>query len=218
MRHLIAAVIAAVCVAVPTAAAAHAADDPAATSAAARTSTSLKRCIAKAKKKHGRARARAIARCERRARPKRRPAPPAGSTRTTPIPLGTPATVGPWQVTVLSSTPNATAQVLAENQFNDPPAPGTQFFIARVRATYTGPGSESIFLQLSFGAVGDSNVAYTTFEDSCGVVPDELPKTTELFTGGTVEGNVCWAIRSGDASSLTGIADTDEARVFLALR
>ena len=41
----------------------------------------------------------------------------------------------------------------------------------------------------------------TTFQNSCGVIPDRLPKP-ELFTNGIAEGNECWQIASTDADSL----------------
>jgi hypothetical protein len=53
--------------------------------------------------------------------------------------------------------------------------------------------------------VGASNVAYTTFDNSCGVLPEPnlYSDDPETFVGGTVSGNAaCWEIVSGDASSL----------------
>ena len=52
-----------------------------------------------------------------------------------------------------------------------------------------------------YRTVGAAAVSYSGFENSCGEVPDELSEA-ELFTGGTITGNVCWAIRSSDAASL----------------
>ena len=178
----------------------------------------VSKCVAKAKKKHGPARAKAIAKCVKPPTPKPAPPPPPGSSRDRPIPFGTPATGQNWQVTVLGITPDATAAVLAENQFNDPPALGTQFYIATVRVTYIGPGSQSILAALDFGAVGGSAVAYTTFGNSCGVIPSDLPQSTELFTGGTVEGNVCWQVRNQDAADLVAYVEAGRDRVYLALR
>ena len=51
--------------------------------------------------------------------------------------------------------------------------------------------------------LGNSGVVYTTFENSCSFYgdPDRLPGPG-LFTGGQIEGNVCWQIASTDADSL----------------
>lgn len=124
-----------------------------------------------------------------------------------------------WDVVVTAKTPDATSIVLKENQFNAAPKPGQQFFIARVQATYGGPGSKR-FDRSSLTTVGASSVAYTTFGNSCGVYPDELTEN-ETFSGGTIIGNVCWTIRSEDAGSLvmydSSFSARPEARVFLSL-
>ena len=121
---------------------------------------------------------------------------------------------------VVSSTPDATAAVLAENQFNDPPKAGEQFFIARVTATYIGSGSDTFDGTFRLRAVGASAVSYATFENSCGVIPDRI-SDAEVFTGGTITGNVCWAVRSSDATSLVLYDDpitSVPTRLFFALR
>jgi hypothetical protein len=147
------------------------------------------------------------------------PAPPTG-TRDNPVQMGAVAHfVSGWDVVVVGKTPDATGIVLKENQFNSPPASGQQFFIGRVQAKYVGPASKR-FDRASLTAVGSSSVAYTTFTNSCGVIPDELTEN-ETFTGGTIVGNVCWAIRSVDAGSLlmydSSFSARPETRMFLSL-
>jgi hypothetical protein len=107
---------------------------------------------------------------------------------------------------------------MAANQFNNPPAAGHQFFIATVRATYTGAASERFGGSYTLRAVGASAVAYSTFTDSCGVIPDPIPDS-ELFTGGAIQGNVCWSIASPDAASLLMFHDTlfADDKLFFAL-
>jgi hypothetical protein len=149
------------------------------------------------------------------------PAPALGS-RANPIPLGAVGRfTGSWNVVVASVIPDATSQVLARNRFNDRPAPGQQFFIALIQATYTGRGSARFGAShYRLHAVGGSAAPYTTFENNCGVIPDEI-SDDEVFTGGTVAGSVCWAIRSSDASSLVmydgSSLTSPEARVFFSL-
>jgi len=117
--------------------------------------------------------------------------------------------------------PDATQLVLAENQFNDPPEEGQQFFIVTVSATYEGEGSSTLRAGNTFQVVGDSAVAYKTFDPSCGVIPNDFAYT-EVFSGGTIEFNVCFSVKSGDTSSLVmfteDYADFDsDKRVWFAL-
>lgn len=147
------------------------------------------------------------------------PVSTAAGTRENPVPLGQAAALHDgWILTVNSVTPDATAAVLAENQFNDPPDPGRQFFIVNISATYTGPGSDS-FWDARLEAVGPSAVSYASFADSCGVIPDDFDRAT-VFTGGTVTGNICWSVRTSDVSQLVMFDDgsfDDDDRVWFKL-
>jgi hypothetical protein len=142
-------------------------------------------------------------------------------TRDAPIAAGETVRVGEWDVTVLSTTEDGTEAVLEENEFNDPPGEGHQFFIVEVSATYQGTDSEALFTGLTVTTVGDSAVAYD-FEDTCGVIPDELDTFSEVFPGGTEVGNLCWQVLTEDVDSLVLIVDNafsfDEDRAYLALR
>jgi hypothetical protein len=143
----------------------------------------------------------------------------ASGIRADPFPLGSTVELkDDWTVTILSVTPDATDAVLAENQFNEPPASGHQFFIARISATYTGQDSDQLGGRYRFQAVGQSAVAYSVYDDSCGTIPDELPDP-DVFTGGTIEGNICWSIRTDDAASLVMYDDaaSDDERIFFSL-
>lgn len=138
-----------------------------------------------------------------------------------PIPIGSAITLDDgWTVTVNRVVPNARKQVLAENQFNDPPAPGTQFFLANVTATYDGATSEAFDGSYRFRAVGPTSVSYSTFENSCGVIPNEL-SSAEVFSGGTIQGNICWEVKSEDADDLVMYDDPfsfeDTERIFFSL-
>lgn len=126
-----------------------------------------------------------------------------GQSRDNPLPIGSIGRVGGWEIIINDVTLDATEIVLAENQFNDPPEPGRQFFIANLSATYVGSEEPaSLFLDVSMYALGITSVAYRDFEDSCGVIPNELDSFANVFQGGTITGNVCWSIQSGDANAL----------------
>jgi uncharacterized coiled-coil protein SlyX len=140
-----------------------------------------------------------------------------------PVPFGDEVTLpGDWTVKVVDVIPNATDQVMAENQFNDPPADGHQFFMVRISMTNNGSESASYQRIANFQVVGKSAVAYQTFDASCGLIPDELPNA-EVFPGGTIEGNVCWSVKTSDAKSLIMFADSyvtfdEKDRVYFSLK
>lgn len=127
---------------------------------------------------------------------------PMESSRTAPLPMGTTAQVGDYEVTVLSATPNAYDAIMAENQFNEQPAANNQFFMVRVSVTYVGNETGMPSVDLNFQAVGDANIGYTTYNNFCGVIPDDSMVLSELFPGGSAEFNVCWEITSSDQDSL----------------
>ena len=127
--------------------------------------------------------------------------PPEVGTRARPYPLGAVAALDDdWRLWVESAVPDATAIVLAYNRFNAPPVAGNQFFIARVTATYVGTFFKLFDGPFRLRVVGATG-SYTAFENTCGVIPDQLSEA-DVFTGGTITGNVCWQIRSSDAASL----------------
>lgn len=140
-------------------------------------------------------------------------------TRENPVPMGTSVNLGDgWVVTVLSVTPDATPIILQENQFNNRPESGNQFFLARVRADYEGEGSDTFDGGYRLRAVGPSGVGYSTFENSAGVIPDELAGS-EVFSGGHIDGNIAWQIKSDDAGSLVmyDSKTSKNGRLYMAL-
>ena len=90
--------------------------------------------------------------------------------------------------------------VMTENEYNDKPAAGRQFFIINVTLTYAGKGADEALLSLSFYGLGRSNVAYD--EGDCGVIPQELDSMTKVFTGGKITGNLCFSVLRSDVASL----------------
>jgi hypothetical protein len=119
------------------------------------------------------------------------------STRASPVPAGQIADVGSgWKLQVIGVEPDATATVLEENSFNDPPPTGSVFTIVRVAVGYYGVDDPAAWFNLNVSAVGDS----LELDDGCGVIPDDFP-FGEVYAGGTLERNVCF-VSSGEISDL----------------
>jgi len=127
-----------------------------------------------------------------------------GETRDSPLGVGRIGTVGDYEISVLSLTPNANDAVATANQFNEPPAEGNQFFMARVSVTYRGTTTGKPASELNFQSVGGLSSSYTIFNDLCGAgaYGDEIYTAGELFDGGSAEFNICWQINSKDEKSL----------------
>ncbi len=143
------------------------------------------------------------------------------SSLDSPIQLGAVVQVGNWRLRVSAVRPDGTDGVMEENEFNDPPPEGNQFFIASLEATYTGTESSTFWVDMTLKSVGESNVAYEGFDAYCGVIPDDINDSGETFPGGTITGNICWNIQSTDAASLVMIVEElfnfDDTRAFFAL-
>jgi hypothetical protein len=144
--------------------------------------------------------------------------------RHNPIPVGQSKAVGEWTLRVRNVTPDATNQVLAENQFNDLPAQGHQFVLVTLDARLSGSAadSETFWTGMSLKVLGPRALAFDQSQADCGVIPDDLFSAPEVFPGGRIQGNLCWDVRQAEADSLLLIVKPDygpagDQPVFFAL-
>src|SRR6476620_2652302 len=82
----------------------------------------------------------------------------AGS-RENPFPIGQSVYNEEWQVT-LSAPHEAVAVIAAENQFNDPPDAGMEYWVVPVTATYTGDKTGNAGFDIAVNFVGSDNRTY----------------------------------------------------------
>lgn len=126
-----------------------------------------------------------------------------------PYALGTAHTMyGDWRVKVNSATINATKSVEAAG--NPPPLPGAQYTLVNLSLTPTigsGPSNVDDFLYgnldggfQQLGAAVDLSGAYPP--DSCQPPQPDLGAMTQVPSGQTVTGDLCYEIPSADASTL----------------
>ena len=143
-------------------------------------------------------------------------------TRDDPVPLGTAADVGDWTVKVTDVVPDATKQIATQNQFNEPPPAGSQFFLITLEATYHGDKPAPFWVSMSYSVVGQSATSYSSGSNGCGVVPKSMLDVPEVFEGGTIEGNICFAVRAEDVDTLvlylSPLISLGNDDVFFALR
>ncbi len=127
------------------------------------------------------------------------------------VAIGNPLKVGDWIVVVNAVTPDATAAVLAANQFNDKPAAGSQYFMANISVTYDGTKEPARASSLTFKAVGAANTSYSTGSQYGGVPPKYLDTSTDVFKGGKLTGNISWAVATSDVASLMMYVSTSSS-------
>lgn len=136
--------------------------------------------------------------------------PDAGTSLENPMPIGQPlVSSGNWEVTVLSVISNANSIIAQTNQFNDPPDPGFQYVLARIRVYYRGSGIGSFhavrLTPTAGGILYDAGV-------SCGVFPDRF-YGVDIGTDRVREGNVCWHIKTADVPGLAMFDEWEDNRL-----
>jgi hypothetical protein len=123
---------------------------------------------------------------------------PEGTHPDFPLPAGSEIATGEWKVTFSNVVPDATETVLAEADFNEPPAEGFQYFMFRVDATYLGDGASHASNALDIGVYADGTVHI----NDCGLLPDDLYDTSRVYNGWTASGNDCVAIPSNSVEDV----------------
>lgn len=110
-------------------------------------------------------------------------------TRSNPAPLGAPVEGQEWTVVVNSVDLDATDEVAAENEFNDPADEGTVYISINVTATYTGSDADGQFpASVGIDYVTADGVTVNSF-DKIVLGPDELDSLSALYEGASATGN-----------------------------
>lgn len=147
---------------------------------------------------------------------------PLGS-RENPLSPGQTAILPGWEVTIHSTIQDATAAVLAENSFNDPPVAGRQFVMADVSTHYTGAETGNPWIDLDFRILGSANNVFGRGpDDTCGVIPNALDNVDELYPRGIARGNVCVSVPVEQLAGAHWIVDVsyggEESEAFVSLQ
>ena len=146
-----------------------------------------------------------------------KPAP--DGSRENPIPVGTSAKVGDWEVTVTDVSFDAWAALQEANQFNDPPADGSQYVMVTIEATYNGEESGTFWVDVSMAFLGAGG---NTFDSASAVTPNPLLDAGEAFAGATVSGMEAYEVPSDQISGGRLIIEPTfsfdkEDRIFFAI-
>jgi hypothetical protein len=129
-----------------------------------------------------------------------------------------------WTLTAQAYEADATAAVMAANEFNTPPAAGQRYITIHLSATFAGrpDAQKSTVSDLSLRSVGAKGVAYNSYDCSASLAKP-LETFTDVFAGATLEGDVCFLIDDSDADSLRLYIETydsnlDNTTTFFSLR
>lgn len=146
----------------------------------------------------------------------------ADGSRENPYAVGDTISLTDWDITVNSVNPDAAEEVMAENQFNEPPAEGRQFVLVNLDATYTGDDASNFWVDITTKVLGsEGNTFGGEMDDSCGTIPGDLFNAGEQFPGSTETGNVCVSVPAEQLDgALLLVEETfsfEDSRVFVAL-
>lgn len=121
-------------------------------------------------------------------------------TRGNPYPVGSIIENGDWRVVVNSVTPAATDSVLSENDFNEPPAEGSEYMLVNYSTTYIGNNEDGEMpAMVSVEYVTADGTTVNSY-DSTVLAPDPIDTTSTLYKDGTITGNVVFEVPSDTAT------------------
>lgn len=152
----------------------------------------------------------------------------AQGSRENPLPIGTTAKIGDYEVAVTEVVLDATQQNLDDNEFNDAPPEGTQYVLVSLSGKYVGDDSGDPGMDLYWKILGSSNNTFdatwspedapSDFYPSCTL--DSMYDIGETFPDGEWSGRFCILVPSdqaeGSAIILEELSFGDSSRTFWA--
>lgn len=140
-------------------------------------------------------------------------------TRENPLPIGTTAKVGPWEVKITEVNLNANEAIASANDFNDPPGEGNQFVLVNVEATYVGEESGTFWADISWKYFGSGGNTFDS-PDAMAVSPNPISDAGETFPDASVAGDILFEVPidqvDGGAIIMEELISFDDTRVFFA--
>jgi hypothetical protein len=143
-----------------------------------------------------------------------------GASRADAIPLGESVTSGDLRVTVTGVNADAASEIMAQDDFVDPPAAGNRYVLIDLHVEHAGSGEETLSVSGGdFELTGSRNLVYDNFDNGCGFYSGEVDG--EMFPGGALDGSVCFEVPADETGLILILAPffslDDEDKRFLAL-
>jgi hypothetical protein len=140
-----------------------------------------------------------------------------GTDFAAPLALCQAGSVEGWDVAVTAVELDATQTILDENFLNEEPADGSQYLMFTLSGTNTGDAASDPFIDLTTAVdIGDMR-----YEDTCGVLPNDLVDVGEIAPGESFTANGCVFVDSAGVEesvlALSSLLSMDETEVYYKL-
>jgi hypothetical protein len=140
-----------------------------------------------------------------------------GTDFAAPLELCQAGSVEGWDVAVTAVELDATQTILDENFLNEEPADGSQYLMFTLSGTNTGDAASDPFIGLTTAVdIGDMR-----YEDTCGVLPNDLVDVGEIAPGESFTANGCVFVDSAGVEesvlALSSFVSMDETEVYYKL-
>ena len=120
-----------------------------------------------------------------------------GTDFAAPLELCQAASIEGWDIAVTAVELDATATVMDANTFNEEPADGSQYLMFTLTGTNTGTEAVDPFIGLNTAV----DIADYRYEDTCGVLPNDLVDVGEVAPGESFTANDCVFVDSDRSRS-----------------
>lgn len=120
-------------------------------------------------------------------------------TRENPSPIGSVIESDDWRVVINKVTLAASDAVLAVNQFNDPPAAGSEYILVNYSVTYLGDdpnGQMPAFVSVEYVTADGRTI--NSFDKPV-IEPEAINTTSALYKDGTATGNKAFEVPTATA-------------------
>lgn len=140
-----------------------------------------------------------------------------GADFAAPLELCQAGSIEGWDVAVTAVELDATQTILDENFLNEEPADGSQYLMFTLAGTNTGDAASDPFIDLMTAVdIGDMR-----YEDTCGVLPNDLVDVGEIAPGESFTANGCVFVDSAGVEesvlALSSLLSMDETEVYYKL-
>lgn len=140
-----------------------------------------------------------------------------GTDFAAPLELCQAASIEGWDIAVTAVELDATATVMDANTFNEEPADGSQYLMFTLTGTNTGDAAADPYI----GLMTSVDIGDYRYEDTCGVLPDDLVEVGEIAPGETFTANDCVFVDSAGVEesvlAVSSFVSMDEAEVYYKL-